>query len=81
YFVTADLANKAGCVDLCKKVKEKTDRLTILINNSGATCTRGAAYDEFPESGWDKIYALNVKAMFYTTVGLLAKADSVLSGR
>lgn len=43
--------------------------------------TRGAAYDEFPESGWDKIYALNVKAMFYTTVGLLAKADLVLSGR
>ncbi|KAF2774296.1 NAD(P)-binding protein [Teratosphaeria nubilosa] len=29
---------------------------------------RGAPYDDFPESGWDKIYALNVKAMFYTTV-------------
>ncbi|KAK3066114.1 hypothetical protein LTR53_017663 [Teratosphaeriaceae sp. CCFEE 6253] len=67
-FVTADLANKAGCVELCEKVKEKTDRLTVLINNSGATW--GAAYDDFPESGWDKIYALNVKAMFYTTVGL-----------
>ena len=34
------------------------------------TMSRGAAYDDFPESGWDKIYALNVKAMFYTTVGL-----------
>lgn len=30
---------------------------------------RGAPYDDFPEAGWDKIYALNVKAMFYTTVG------------
>lgn len=28
---------------------------------------RGAPYFDFPESGWDKIYALNVKAMFYTT--------------
>jgi NAD(P)-dependent dehydrogenase (short-subunit alcohol dehydrogenase family) len=45
-----------------------TDRLTVLLNNSGATW--GAPYDDFPESGWDKIYALNVKAMFYTTAHL-----------
>lgn len=31
---------------------------------------RGAPYDDFPESGWDKLMALNVKAIFYTTVGL-----------
>jgi len=36
-YVTADLADKAGCLDLCRKVKEKTDRLTVLVNNSGAT--------------------------------------------
>lgn len=30
---------------------------------------RGAPYHDFPESGWDKIMALNVKAIFYTTVG------------
>ncbi len=38
-----------------------------------SSSTRGAAYDDFPEAGWDKIYALNVKAMFYTTVGLDAE--------
>ncbi|KAK3058543.1 hypothetical protein LTR09_000107 [Extremus antarcticus] len=70
-YVVADLKDKAGCLDLCKKVKQKTDRLTVLLNNSGATW--GAAYDDFPEAGWDKIYALNVKAMFYTTVGLDAE--------
>ena len=26
--------------------------------------------DDFPESGWDKLMALNVKSIFYTTVGL-----------
>ena len=36
-YVVADLKNKAGCLELCKKVKEKTDRLTVLMNNSGAT--------------------------------------------
>ncbi|KAH9826192.1 Rhamnolipids biosynthesis 3-oxoacyl-[acyl-carrier-protein] reductase [Teratosphaeria destructans] len=65
-WVVADLKDKKGCEDLAAKVKAKTDRLTVLLNNSGATW--GAPYDDFPESGWDKIYALNVKAMFYTTV-------------
>ena len=37
---------------------------------SSADRYRGAPYDDFPEAGWDKVYALNVKAMFYTTVGL-----------
>lgn len=31
---------------------------------------RGAPYHDFPESGWDKLMALNVKSIFYTTVGL-----------
>jgi len=67
-YIVADLKDKAGCMHLCDEVKKKTDRLTVLLNNSGATW--GAAYDDFPESGWDKIMALNVKSMFYTTVGL-----------
>ncbi|KAI6872987.1 hypothetical protein KC323_g1274 [Hortaea werneckii] len=67
-YAVADLKDRAGCDSLCKQVKAKTDRLTVLLNNSGATW--GAPYDDFPESGWDKIMALNVKSMYYTTVGL-----------
>jgi len=67
-YVVADLKDKAGCESLVAQVKKKTDRLTVLLNNSGATW--GAAYDDFPESGWDKLMALNVKSIFYTTVGL-----------
>nr|OQO16870.1 hypothetical protein B0A51_15311 [Rachicladosporium sp. CCFEE 5018] len=69
--IVADLKDKAGCLALCSEVRKQTDRLTVLLNNSGATW--GAAYDDFPESGWDKIYALNVKAMFYTTAHLHAE--------
>jgi hypothetical protein len=32
-----------------------------------ANAVRGGAYADFPESGWDKIMALNVKSMFYST--------------
>jgi len=67
-YIVADLKDKAGCDGLCKEVKKRTDRLTVLLNNSGATW--GAPYDDFPEMGWDKLMALNVKSIFYTTVGL-----------
>lgn len=36
-YVVADLKDKAGCEQLCAEVKKKTDRLTVLLNNSGAT--------------------------------------------
>ncbi|KAB5515070.1 hypothetical protein GE09DRAFT_1160848 [Coniochaeta sp. 2T2.1] len=69
-YVVADLKDKAGCDALCAEVRRRTDRLTVLVNNSGATWA--AAYDDFPESGWDKIMALNVKSIFYVTAGLHA---------
>lgn len=67
-YIVADLKDKAGCERLCEEVKKRTSRLTVLLNNSGVTW--GAPYFDFPEDGWDKIHALNVKAMFYMTVGL-----------
>jgi len=67
-YVVADLKDKAGCDALCREIAKKTDRVTVLLNNSGATW--GDKYTDFPGSGWDKIMGLNVKSMFYTVVGL-----------
>jgi len=67
-YIVADLKDKKGCDALAAETKNRTDRLTVLVNNSGATW--GATYDDFPESGWDKIMALNVKAIYYLTVGV-----------
>lgn len=67
-YIVADLKDKAGVVAMCNELKKRTDRLTVLLNNSGATW--GDKYYDFPESGWDKLMALNVKAIFYTTVEL-----------
>jgi NAD(P)-dependent dehydrogenase (short-subunit alcohol dehydrogenase family) len=49
-------------------VKKRTDRLTVLVNNTGATWRDD--YYNFPEDAWDKLMALNVKNIFYITVGL-----------
>jgi NADP-dependent 3-hydroxy acid dehydrogenase YdfG len=67
-YIVADLKDKAGCVDLCAEMKKRTDRLTVLVNNTGASW--GDDYYNYPEHAWDKLYALNVKNIFYMTVGI-----------
>jgi len=68
YFV-ADLSSKAGCDSLVDAVKAKESKIHILVNNSGMSW--GAPYDNFPEKdGWDRLLSLNVKSIFYVTVGL-----------
>ncbi|XAH24598.1 SDR family oxidoreductase [Xylophilus sp. GW821-FHT01B05] len=42
--------------------------LDILVNNAGAAWA--APYDEFPESGWDKVVDTNLKAPFFLTQAL-----------
>lgn len=46
-YIVADLKDKAGCMALCEEVKKKTDRLTVLLNNSGATWVRGDLFFPF----------------------------------
>ncbi len=44
---------------------EREPKLDILVNNAGAAW--GAPFEEFPESGWDKVMDLNVKGPFFLT--------------
>src|SRR3954470_17394124 len=67
--IRADLSTLDGVQALADAVAERTDRLDVLVNNAGATW--GAPLEEFPEAGWDKVMALNVKAMHYLTTACL----------
>ncbi|EEH34944.2 hypothetical protein PAAG_05991 [Paracoccidioides lutzii Pb01] len=74
-YIVADLKDKAGCDYLAAEVNKRTDKLTVLLNNTGVTW--GASYEDFPETAWDKVMALNVKSVFYCDVlPLLKKAAS-----
>ncbi|KLO19614.1 NAD(P)-binding protein [Schizopora paradoxa] len=69
HYIVADLGSKAGCVALTNEIKKREQKIHILVNNSGASW--GANWDDFPEKeGWDRLMALNVKSIFYMTVGL-----------
>ncbi|KAJ3104634.1 hypothetical protein HDU97_009025 [Phlyctochytrium planicorne] len=66
----ADLTTRAECEALAAKLKEKESKLHILVNNSGMSW--GNALTDFNEKdGWDRLFALNVKGLFYLTTALL----------
>src|SRR5262249_45374434 len=58
----------AGCEQLASEIIKLEPKLDILVNNAGAAW--GAEFDEFPESGWDKVMNLNVKSPFFLTKAL-----------
>jgi len=67
--IASDLSTVEGIKQFAAAIRERESALHILVNNAGATW--GAAIDEFPESGWDKVMDLNVKSIFFLTQQLL----------
>lgn len=64
----ADVSTVEGAHALVAAYSKHESVLDILVNNAGAAW--GAPYDEFPESGWDKVVDLNLKAPFFLTQAL-----------
>src|SRR6201996_8835 len=58
-----DISTTAGVDKLAGEIIKLEPKLDILVNNAGAAW--GAEFDEFPESGWDKVMNLNVKSVFF----------------
>src|ERR1700739_570007 len=63
-----DISTMAGIDMLAAEIRKREPKLDILVNNAGAAW--GADFDEFPESGWDKVMNLNVKTPFFLTKAL-----------
>src|ERR1700750_1307809 len=72
-----DISTMAGIDMLAGEIKKREPKLDILVNNAGAAW--GADFDEFPESGWDKVMNLNVKAPFFLTKALAAPLRAAAS--
>lgn len=64
-----DVGTEAGIDALTAEVGRRTDRLNILMNNSGATW--GAPLGQFPFEAWNKVMSVNVAGMFHLTQSLL----------
>ncbi|KAJ7084867.1 hypothetical protein B0H15DRAFT_847904 [Mycena belliarum] len=75
-YIVANVGTKAGCDALIAELKKRESKLHVLVNNSGVTW--GAPFHDFPEEkGWDNVFAVNVKSIFYMTAGL---SDYLMKG-
>src|SRR6202008_2324092 len=72
-----DISTNAGCELLASEIIKGEPKLDILVNNAGTAW--GAEFDEFPESGWDKVMNLNVKSVFFLTKALAAPLRAAAS--
>ncbi|HTP72299.1 MAG TPA: SDR family oxidoreductase [Burkholderiaceae bacterium] len=73
----ADVSTVAGAEALAATIGAREAKLDILVNNAGAAW--GAPFDEFPESGWDKVVDLNLKSPFFLTRALHAPLKAAAS--
>lgn len=65
----ADLSKLSEVKRLAAELSVREPALHVLVNNAGANW--GAPIEEYPDAAWDKVLALNVKAIFHLTVALL----------
>jgi len=71
----ADLGTVGGAAALAAAIGERESSLDVLVNNAGANWAAPLA--DYPDDAWDKVLALNVKAIFHMTrllEPMLAKA-------
>lgn len=73
----ADLSSEAEANRLADALGETEDRLDVLVNNAGATW--GAPIAEYPDSGWDKVLAVNLKGPFHLTRACLPLLEAAAS--
>jgi NAD(P)-dependent dehydrogenase (short-subunit alcohol dehydrogenase family) len=63
YSAPANVATAEGRQAVVDEIAQRESGLDVLINNAGALWAEGL--EDYPESGWDKVFDLNVKGVFF----------------
>ncbi len=71
--IPADLSTEAEANRLAQEIAERESGLHILVNSARANW--GAPLAEYPDDAWDKVLALNVKAVFHLTRALVPQLE------
>lgn len=67
--LACDIASDEDRKRFTEDFRTRVSKLDVLINNAGALWA--APLGEYPESGWDKVYDLNVRGTFFLIRDLL----------
>jgi len=77
FAIDADLSKANECERVAKWLAEREKKLHVLVNNSGNNW--GAPLESYPDSAWDRVLSLNVKAVFHLTRALVPLLSSAAS--
>jgi NAD(P)-dependent dehydrogenase (short-subunit alcohol dehydrogenase family) len=66
--IAADLSTREGTDAVIAAITARGGRLDVLVNNAGATW--GAPLESYPDEAFDKVFTLNVRAVFRLVAGL-----------
>ena len=66
--IQGDVAEDADCRTMVQKTVEAFGELDVLVNNAGRTWA--APLLDYPLAGWDKVFDLNVRGLFYLSQGV-----------
>jgi NAD(P)-dependent dehydrogenase (short-subunit alcohol dehydrogenase family) len=69
----ADVSTQEECERLAAELGAREPALHVLVNNAGANW--GAPLAEYPDEAWDKLLALNLKAVFHLTRACLPQLE------
>ena len=61
--ISADLADLDAIESLCERVFDQVSRLDVLVNNAARVWA--APILEYPVEGWDRVFDLNVRGLFF----------------
>ena len=73
----ADVSTEEGLEALTAAVRERTDKLQILVNNAGVSW--GEPFESFPYHAWQKVLGINVAALFHLTRNLTPLLEAAAS--
>ncbi len=72
-----DVGSEEGVAEIAKAVRDRSDKLSILVNNAGISW--GSPLETFPHSAWAKVMNVNVAGLFTLTRDLLPLLDAAAS--
>lgn len=74
-----DVSTEAQALALAAELSAREEMLHVLVNNAGTAW--GAPLETYPDSAWDKVFALNVKAAFNLSRALLPMIERAAAPR
>ncbi len=74
-----DVSTEEQALRLVADLSEREEQLHVLVNNAGTAW--GGSLETYPDSAWDKVFALNVKAAFNLSRALLPMIERAAGQR